>query len=94
MDKFVMKKSNEANNYKSIRFPVELDNKIKKIVEQANKGKKVKEYSFNGFVISACEFAIKHMNNSHNADDIDDWNIKFNIIYFLTYPVKLHLLLY
>lgn len=61
MEKFVMKKSLEANNYKSIRFPAELDNKIKEIVNKANEGKTVKEYSYNGFVISACEYAIKNM---------------------------------
>jgi len=61
MEKFVMKKSLEANNYKSIRFPAELDNKIKEIVNKANEGKKIKEYSYNGFVISACEYAIKNM---------------------------------
>ena len=47
MEKFVMKKSTEANIYKSIRFPVEINSQ--------------KEYSFNGFVVSACEFALKHM---------------------------------
>ena len=61
MDKFVMKKSNEANIYKSIRFPAEINDKINSIVKKANKGKAKKEYSFNGFVISACEFALKHM---------------------------------
>ena len=52
-----MKKSSDANIYKSIRFPTDINN----IVNEANKGKSKKEYSFNGFVISACEFAIKHM---------------------------------
>ena len=61
MDKFVMKKSNEANIYKSIRFPAEINDKINSIVNKANKGKAKKEYSFNEFVISACEFALKHM---------------------------------
>lgn len=56
-----MKKSKEANIYKSIRFPIELDNSIKDIVDKANEGLEKKEYSFNGFVISACEFAIKNM---------------------------------
>ena len=31
------------------------------IVEKANAGLDKKEYSFNGFVVSACEFALKHM---------------------------------
>ncbi len=61
MEKFVMKKSAEANIYKSIRFPVEINEAINDIVNKANEGKNKKEYSFNGFVISACEFALKHM---------------------------------
>ena len=61
MDKFVMKKSSDANIYKSIRFPAEINEQINNIVNEANKGKSKKEYSFNGFVISACEFALKHM---------------------------------
>ena len=61
MDKFIMKKSSDANIYKSIRFPTEINDQINAIVNEANKGKDRKEYSFNGFVISACEFALKHM---------------------------------
>lgn len=61
MDKFVMKKSSDANIYKSIRFPAEINEQINNIVNKANEGKSKKEYSFNGFVISACEFALKHM---------------------------------
>ena len=59
MDKFIMKK--EANIYKSIRFPVEINDAINNIVQKANEGKNKKEYSFNGFVISACEYALNHM---------------------------------
>lgn len=61
MEKFVMKKSTEANIYKSIRFPVEINDTINEIVAKANEGKTKKEYSFNGFVISACEYAIKNI---------------------------------
>ena len=61
MDKFIMKKSSDANIYKSIRFPTEINDEINSIVNKANEGKTKKEYSFNGFVISACEFALKHM---------------------------------
>ena len=61
MNKFIMKKSSDANIYKSIRFPTEINDQINAIVNEANKGKTRKEYSFNGFVISACEFALKHM---------------------------------
>lgn len=61
MEKFVMKKSLDANIYKSIRFPVDINSKIIEVVDKANYGLDKKEYSFNGFVISACEFALKHM---------------------------------
>ena len=61
MEKFVMKKSADANIYKSIRVPTEINDKINSIVNKANEGKTKKEYSFNGFVISACEYALKHM---------------------------------
>lgn len=61
MEKFSMKKSADANIYKSIRFPVEINDKINNVVNKANEGKVKKEYSFNGFVISACEYALKHM---------------------------------
>lgn len=61
MEKFIMKKSTDANIYKSIRFPVEINDKINNVVNKANEGKPKKEYSFNGFVISACEYALKHM---------------------------------
>lgn len=63
MENFEMKKSLQANIYKSIRFPVDINNRINKIVADANKGKMRKEYSFNGFVISACEYALEHMKN-------------------------------
>lgn len=56
-----MKKSTDANIYKSIRFPTEINEQINNIVNKANEGKAKKEYSFNGFVISACEYALKHM---------------------------------
>lgn len=62
MDKFVMKKSLDSNIYKSIRFPTEINDEINRIVNKANEGKITKEYSFNGFVIAACEFALKYIN--------------------------------
>ena len=61
MEKFIMKKSSDANIYKSINTRSRVNEQINNIVNEANKGKSKKEYSFNGFVISACEFAIKHM---------------------------------
>ncbi|MBR3133040.1 MAG: hypothetical protein IKG42_03065 [Clostridia bacterium] len=61
MGKFIIKKSYKANIYKSIRFPVEINDKINEIINEANKDLNKKEYSFNGFVISACEFALENM---------------------------------
>lgn len=61
MDKFIVKKSYKANIYKSIRFPVDVNDKINKIIDEYNKGLDKKEYSFNGFVISACEYALENM---------------------------------
>lgn len=58
-----MGKSKNSNVIKSIRFPEDLDSQIKKIVENANKGKAKKQYSYNGFVVNACEYAIKNMKN-------------------------------
>ena len=50
-----------SNIIKSIRFPEAMNNRINSIVEEANKGKTNKEYSFNGFVVSACQFALDNM---------------------------------
>lgn len=61
MDKFKISKSRESNIIKSIRFSEELNNQIIEAVNKANKGKTTKEYSFNGFVCSACEYALKNM---------------------------------
>lgn len=62
MSDFKFEKSKQANIIKSIRFPEELNDRINAVVTKANRGKKTKEYSFNGFVVSACEFALKEMN--------------------------------
>ena len=61
MDKFLMKKSKNSNVAKTIRFSEELNDSINQIVKKANEGKSKKEYSFNGFVISACEYCINLM---------------------------------
>lgn len=61
MKEFVFEKSKNSNIIKSIRFDEELYNSIDKIVKEANKGKTKKEYSFNGFVCSACAYAIENM---------------------------------
>lgn len=61
MSDFVFEKSKDSNCIKSIRFPEDLNERIMKVVEKANKGKKIKEYSFNGFVVSACRFALDNM---------------------------------
>lgn len=61
MEKFKMEKSADSNIYKSIRFPNDLNTQINQIVSKANEGKAKKEYSFNGFVISACRYALQNM---------------------------------
>ena len=61
MSDFVFQKSKNSNIIKSIRFDETLYNDIDNIVKQANKGKTKKEYSFNGFVCSACQYAIDNM---------------------------------
>lgn len=58
MQKFKLEKSKNSNTPKSIRFPEDIENKINNIIEKANKGLKKKEYSFNGFVVSACRYAL------------------------------------
>ena len=62
MNKFIFDKSKNSNVIKSIRFPEDLNERITKVVNEANEGKSNKEYSFNGFVVSACEFALQNMN--------------------------------
>lgn len=47
MNDFKMKKSREANVIKSIRFPEDLNDRINAVVQEANAGKKSKQYSFN-----------------------------------------------
>lgn len=58
MKKFKLEKSKNSNTPKSIRFPEDMEEEINAILEKANKGLKKKRYSFNGFVISACRFAL------------------------------------
>ena len=59
MEKFSMKKSKNSNVAKTIRFSEELNDEINRVVKKANNGKARKEYSFNGFVVSACEYCLK-----------------------------------
>ena len=61
MDKFVIEKSKLSNVQKTVRFPEDLNNEIEEIVNKMNKASGKNAYSFNGFVISACKFAIKNM---------------------------------
>ena len=61
MDKFKISTSYKRNVMKTIRFPENLNHKICKTIEHANKGVKIKHYSFNSFVCSACEFALEHL---------------------------------
>ena len=66
---FKLEKSHASNVIKSIRFSEELNEKICKVVEEANKGKPVKQYSFNGFVCSACEFALEHLSEELKTEE-------------------------
>ncbi len=61
MEKFTIKKSKNSNVAKTIRFSEELNDAINQVIKKANKGKVKKEYSFNGFVISACEYCLSLM---------------------------------
>ncbi len=61
MGEFIIKKSKKSNIYKSIRFPVEINDQIYEIINNLNEGLEKKMYSFNGFVISACEFALENI---------------------------------
>ena len=63
MEKFEIKKSKNSNIAKTIRFSEDLNDAINQIVKSHNKGKAKKEYSFNGFVNSACEYVIELMKN-------------------------------
>ena len=47
MDKFIFEKSVDSNVIKSVRFPEELNNIITTLLI--------------GFVVSACKFALNHM---------------------------------
>ena len=61
MSGFKFERSKNSNVIKSIRFPEELNDRINAVVTRANRGKKSKEYSFNGFVVSACYFALENL---------------------------------
>ena len=69
MKDFKMEKSHKSNVTKSIRFSEELNDKICEVVKNANKGKNVKQYSFNGFVCSACEFALEHLSDEFKSKE-------------------------
>ena len=69
MNDFKMRKSYRSNVTKSIRFSEELHDKIFEVINNANKGKRVKQYSFNGFVCSACEFALDHLADEFKSKD-------------------------
>ncbi len=60
MQKFKLEKSKSSNSPKSIRFPEDVENAINDIVSKANEGLEKKEYSFNGFVVSACKYALQN----------------------------------
>lgn len=68
MKKFKISKSHGSNVIKSIRFSEELNDKICQVIANANKGKAVKQYSFNGFVCSACEFALENLSEEFEIE--------------------------
>lgn len=63
MEKFTFGKSKEANILKSIRFPENINDRILEIIETSKVNHPDKEYSFNGFIVSACEFALAHFDD-------------------------------
>ncbi len=67
MQKFKLEKSKNSNAPKSIRFPEDIENKINTIIKKANKGLKKKEYSFNGFVVSACRYALENYEDEYDG---------------------------
>ncbi len=52
---FQIKSDKKETENKTIRFPLELINKIEKAIVSKN-------VSFSGFVIQACEYALANMN--------------------------------
>ncbi len=60
MGKFKLEKSKSSNIVKSVRFPEDVENKINDIIRKENDGLKKKKYSFNGFVVSACRYALEN----------------------------------
>lgn len=66
MSDFIFEKSKNSNIIKSIRFDEDLNDRINKIVQEANKGQAVKQYSFNGFVISCCKYVLDNLYNDKN----------------------------
>ena len=51
---FQIKPGRKETENKSIRFPIDLINKIEKVIAG-------KDVSFTGFVIQACEYALNNM---------------------------------
>lgn len=64
MEKFKITKSKNSNRPLTIRFPDELYEQLESIVETANKGKTKREFSLNGLVISAVQFALDNLDTS------------------------------
>ena len=69
MIEFKITKSHSSNVTKSIRFSEDLNSRICKIVENANRNDDRNHYSFNGFVCSACEFALEHLADEFKPKD-------------------------
>ena len=59
---FQIKSDKKETENKTIRFPVELINKIEKAIVSKN-------VSFSGFVIQACEYALNNMDSAQKIKE-------------------------
>ena len=58
---FVVKKDRKETENKTIRFPIELIQKIELAIRD-------KDVSFSGFVIQACQYALDNIEDQRNED--------------------------
>lgn len=59
---FILKNERKETENKTIRFPLELIKKIESVLEGT-------EVSFSRFVIQACEYALKEMNDNKQKQE-------------------------
>ena len=60
---FILKNDKKETENKTIRFPINLINQIERSIENT-------EVSFSGFVIQACEYALKELKPSNKNSEI------------------------